>query len=119
MIALPAGATGMVFASPVETLPRVREGRAAAGRGNGAAGADLPDTPATKECVPGYVALNWYAIIARLSETPATLRALPEAQARFAGTAPPLTGPERLMRLLEGDVPKWQQVAADAKIRGE
>ena len=35
----------------------------AARRGDGA-GAGLPDTPAIAEIVPGYVALNWYAIAA-------------------------------------------------------
>jgi tripartite-type tricarboxylate transporter receptor subunit TctC len=91
----------------------------------------LPDTPAINELVPGYVALNWYAIaaprglppaiLARLAGTLAALRELPEIRSRFAaaGTEPLLTGPEALMRLLESDVPKWQRVVAEAGIRVE
>ena len=49
------------------------------------------------------------------------MRDLPEVKARFAaaGTAPLLTGPAALERLLDTDVPKWQRVVAEAGIRGE
>jgi len=83
------------------------------------------------EFVPGYVALNWYAIagprglpppiVERLAGTLAALRDLPEIKARFvaAGTVPLLTGPGDLSALLASDVPKWQRVVAEAGIRGE
>jgi tripartite-type tricarboxylate transporter receptor subunit TctC len=132
MVALFTGEIDMVFASTVETLPHVRAGRV---RLLGVATEQrvlaLPDTPAINELVPGYVALNWYAIaaprglppaiVARLGEALAGLRDLPEIRTRFAaaGTEPLLTGPEALVRLLETDVPKWQRVVAEAGIRVE
>ena len=100
----------MVFASTVETLPHVRAGRVRLlGVATAARVASLPDTPAIAEIVPGYVALNWYAIaaprglpapiVAKLAETLAALRDLPELRARFAaaGTEPLLTGPAALV----------------------
>lgn len=132
MVALLSGEIDMVFASTVETLPHVQAGRARLlGVATERRVPALPDTPAINEIVPGYVALNWYAIaaprgtpaaiVARLSQTLAAIRDLPEVKARFAaaGTAPLLTGPEALARRLESDVPKWQRVVAEAGIRGE
>ncbi|TDH61080.1 tripartite tricarboxylate transporter substrate binding protein [Dankookia rubra] len=132
MIALLAGEIDMVFASTVETLPHVQAGRARLlGVATERRVPSLPDTPAIDEIVPGYVALNWYAIAApqglpalvlgKLTTTLAALRDLPEVRARFAaaGTVPLLTGPAALERLLESDVPKWQRVVAEAGIRGE
>ena len=132
MTALYAGEIDMVFASTVETLPHVRAGRV---RLLGVATAErvpaLPDTPAIAEIVPGYVALNWYAIaaphglpepiVAKLGETLAAMRDLPELRVRFAaaGTTPLLTGPEALARLLDTDVPKWQRVVTEAGIHVE
>jgi tripartite-type tricarboxylate transporter receptor subunit TctC len=132
MTALYAGEIDMVFASTVETLPHVRGGRARLlGVATPQRIAALPDTPAIAEIVPGYVALNWYAIagprgvppaiVARFAETLGTLRDLPDVKARFAaaGTVPLLTGPRELAALLETDVPKWQRVVTDAGIRVE
>jgi tripartite-type tricarboxylate transporter receptor subunit TctC len=132
MTALYAGEIDMVFASTVETLPHVRGGRARLlGVATPERIAALPDTPAIAEIVPGYVALNWYAIagprgvppaiVARFAETLGTLRDLPDVKARFAaaGTVPLLTGPRELAALLETDVPKWQRVVTDAGIRVE
>lgn len=132
MTALYAGEIDMVFASTVETLPHVQGGRA---RLLGLATAGripaLPETPAINEIVPGYVALNWYAvaaprgtppaILARLAETLGSLRDLPDVRARFAaaGTVPLLTGPAELTALLETDVPQWQRVVTEAGIRVE
>jgi tripartite-type tricarboxylate transporter receptor subunit TctC len=116
----------------VETLPHVQGGRA---RLLGVAGPKrlpaLPDIPAINEIVPGYVALNWYAIaapratppaiIARMAEVLGSLRDLPDVRARFAaaGTTPLLTGPAELAALLESDVPQWQRVVAATGIKVE
>ncbi len=132
MTALYAGEIDMVFASTVETLPHVQGGRA---RLLGVATARripaLPETPAINEIVPGYVALNWYAvaaprgtppaILARMAEALGSLRDLPDVRARFAaaGTVPLLTGPAELAALLETDVPQWQRVVTEAGIRVE
>ncbi len=122
----------MVFASTVETLPHVRAGRVRLlGVATPRRIAALPETPAIAEIVPGYVALNWYAIagprgvppaiVTRFAETLGSLRDLPDVQARFAaaGTVPLLTGPAELTALLESDVPKWQRVVTEAGIRVE
>ena len=132
MTALYAGEIDMVFASTVETLPHVRGGRVRLlGVATPTRIAALPETPAIAEIVPGYVALNWYAIagprglppaiVAKLAETLGALRDLPDVQARFAaaGTVPLLTGPQPLIDLLESDVPKWQRVVTEAGIRVE
>jgi tripartite-type tricarboxylate transporter receptor subunit TctC len=132
MTALYAGEIDMVFASTVETLPHVHAGRVRLlGVATERRVDSLPEAPAINEIVPGYVALNWYAIaaprglpqaiVARMAETLGSLRDLPEIRARFAaaGTAPLLTGPRELAALLEQDVPKWQRVVAEAGIRVE
>jgi tripartite-type tricarboxylate transporter receptor subunit TctC len=132
MTALYAGEIDMVFASTVETLPHVHAGRVRLlGVATERRVDSLPEAPAINEIVPGYVALNWYAIaaprglpqaiVARMAETLGGLRDLPEIRARFAaaGTAPLLTGPRELAALLEQDVPKWQRVVAEAGIRVE
>ncbi|WP_187829949.1 Bug family tripartite tricarboxylate transporter substrate binding protein [Siccirubricoccus phaeus] len=132
MIALFTGEIDMVFASTIETLPHVAAGRARLlGVATEARVPALPEVPAINEIVPGYVALNWYAIagprglpepvLARFTETLAALHDLPEIQARFAaaGTSPLLTGPEALVRRLDSDVPQWQRVVEAAGIKVE
>ena len=91
----------------------------------------LPQVPAVAEWVPGYVALNWYAIAGplglppeiatRFSATLAELRDLPEVKARFAaaGTEPMLAGPAALRQRLDQEVPQWQRVTAAAGIKVE
>jgi tripartite-type tricarboxylate transporter receptor subunit TctC len=132
MTALLAREIDMVFASTVETLPHVRAGRARIlGVATEHRVAGLPEVQAIHELVPGYVALNWYAIagprglppalVGRFAAALGSLRALPEVQARFAaaGTEPLLTGPQALAARLAEDVPKWQRVVAAAGIRVE
>jgi tripartite-type tricarboxylate transporter receptor subunit TctC len=132
MTALYAGEIDMVFASTVETLPHVQAGRARLlGVTTPQRIAALPDVPAVAEFVPGYVALNWYAIagpaglpgdlVTYFAATLATLRDLPEVRTRFAaaGTEPLLTGPEALRARLEEEVPQWQRLVAAAGIRVE
>ena len=89
MTALLAGEIDMVFASTVETLPHVQAGRARLlGVATERRVPSLPDTPAIAEIVPGYVALNWYAIAAPQGLPPpivAKLSADPGHAARPAG----------------------------------
>ncbi|MBR0645550.1 Bug family tripartite tricarboxylate transporter substrate binding protein [Plastoroseomonas hellenica] len=132
MTALLAREVDMVFASTVETLPHVQGGRARIlGVATEHRVPGLAAVPAIHEIVPGYVALNWYAIagpralpsalIGKFAMALGSLRALPEVQARFAaaGTEPLLTGPEVLAARLAEEVPKWQRVVAEAGIRVE
>ncbi len=132
MTALYAGEIDMVFASTVETLPHVQAGRARLlGVTSAARVAALPEVPAVAEWVPGYVALNWYAIagplglpaetVARFSATLASLRGLDQVRQRFAaaGTEPLLAGPAALRQRLDEEVPQWQRVIAAAGIKVE
>ena len=132
MTALYAGEIDMVFASTVETLPHVQAGRARLlGVTSAARVPALPQVPAVAEWVPGYVALNWYAIAGplglapeiamRFAATLAELRDLPEVKARFAaaGTEPMLAGPAALRQRLDEEVPQWQRVTAAAGIKVE
>jgi len=132
MIALFAGEIDMVFASTVETLPHVQGGRARLlGVATEQRVPSLPGTPAIAEIIPGYVALNWYAIAGplglapeiatRFATTLASLRDLPDVKARFAaaGTEPMLATPAALRQRLDEEVPQWQRVVAAAGIKVE
>ncbi|MBX6743271.1 MAG: tripartite tricarboxylate transporter substrate binding protein [Acetobacteraceae bacterium] len=130
--ALLSGEIDMAFASTVEVLPHLRAGRVRVlGVATPRRVPELPDIPAIAEILPGYSALNWYAmaaprglpppILARMMETLAALRNLPEIRSRFAAVSaePLLTGPRELAALLDQDVPKWQRVVAEAGIHVE
>jgi tripartite-type tricarboxylate transporter receptor subunit TctC len=130
--ALLAGEIDAVFASTVETLGHVRGGRARMLAVTTAARVPLlPAVPTAGETVPGYVALNWYAIagprglpapvLAKLSATLVALRAEPLVRDRLEGlgATPLLTPPEGLAARLAEDVPLWQRVVAEAGIRPE
>jgi tripartite-type tricarboxylate transporter receptor subunit TctC len=132
MNAMYAGDIDMVFASTVETLAHAREGRA---RILAVTTAEripaVPEVPAAREAVPGYIAPNWFAIAApkglpptilsRFSAELAWLRTDPEFRARFErlGAQPLMSPPGVLAARLAEDVPTWQRVAASAGIRPE
>jgi tripartite-type tricarboxylate transporter receptor subunit TctC len=130
--ALYAGEIDLVFTSSVESLGHIRAGRIRAlGVTTAERVALLPAIPAVAETVPGYVALNWYAIaapratpapvLARMGAALARLRDDPEVRSRFAAVAtePLLLGPDALAARLERDIPLWARVVAEAGIRVE
>ena len=130
--ALYAGDIDVVFASTVETLAQLRDGRARILAVTTARRIPaLPDTPAAVEIVPGYIAPNWFAIaapkglpapiLARLSAELSALREDGDFRARFAtlGAEPLMSAPDILAGRLAEDVPTWQRVAAQAGIRAE
>jgi tripartite-type tricarboxylate transporter receptor subunit TctC len=132
MTALLAGELDMVFASTVEVLGHVRAGRARMlAVTNAGRVAALPEVPAAAETVPGYVALNWYAMagprglppamVARLSATLAALREEPAVRDRILslGATPVFSAPEALAARLAEEVPLWQRVVAEAGIRAD
>jgi tripartite-type tricarboxylate transporter receptor subunit TctC len=132
MAALIAGEIDMVFASTVETLGHVRAGRVRVLAVTTAERVPLlPEVPAAAEAVPGYVALNWYAmagprglppgVVARLSATLAALREESAVRDRIAGlgATPLFSAPEALAARLAEDVPLWQRVVAEAGIRAD
>ncbi len=128
--ALIAGEMDVTFASSVEILGHARAGRVrilavtSAGRAPG-----LPEYPAAAETVPGYAALNWYAmagprglppaIVAKLSATLAEVRDLPAVRERILsfGAVPLFSPPEVLARRIAEDTPLWERVVVDAGIR--
>lgn len=132
MNALYAGDIDTVFASTVETLAHVRDGRARILAVTTAHRIPaLPEVPAAIEIIPGYVAPNWFAmaaprgvpeaVVARLTEHLAALREDAEFRTRFAtlGAEPLMSTPDILAARLAEDVPTWQRVAAAAGIRPE
>jgi tripartite-type tricarboxylate transporter receptor subunit TctC len=132
MTALIAGEIDVVFASTVETLGHVRAGRARMLAVTTAQRVPaLPDVPAAAETVPGYVALNWYAmagprglpveVVARLSAALASLRDEPAVRDRILGlgATPLFSPPADLAARLAEEVPLWQRLVAEAGIRAE
>ena len=132
MTALIAGEIDVVFASTVETLGHVRAGRARMLAVTTARRVPaLPAVPAAAETVPGYVALNWYAmagprglapeVVARLSAALGSLREEPAVRERILGlgATPLFTLPADLAARLAEEVPLWQRVVAEAGIRAE
>ncbi|MBR0648205.1 tripartite tricarboxylate transporter substrate binding protein [Roseomonas terrae] len=130
--ALYAGDIDVVFASTVETLGQVREGRARILAVTTASRIPfVPEVPAAVEIVTGYIAPNWFAIaapkglpepiLARMSAELIALRGDADFRARFAtlGAEPLMSTPDVLAARLAEDVPTWRRVAAEAGIRAE
>ena len=90
-----------------------------------------PDLPILAETVPGYEAMQWYAIlgpkglprniVTRWNTAVDRIVQLPEARERMIndGLEPVGGPPERFADVLERDIAKWQQVVATAGIKPE
>lgn len=128
--ALIAGETEVSFASSVEIMGHAKAGRVRMLAVTSAARAPgLPELPAAAETVPGYAALNWYAMagprglppamVAKLSAALAEVRALPAVRERILsfGATPLFSPPEDLATRIAEDTPLWQRVVAEAGIR--
>jgi tripartite-type tricarboxylate transporter receptor subunit TctC len=91
----------------------------------------LPDVPAINEFVPGYVASNWYGIVApkdtpagivsRLNSTINAILADPQALARIAdmGAAPFGGSSADFAKFLAEDTERWGKVIREANIKPE
>ncbi len=90
-----------------------------------------PDIPAVAESVPGYVFDVWYglvypggtprAIVAKASSEIHKLLASAEVGKRFAnaGVEPMTNTPEAFSAMIAQEIPKWQKVVREAKIKVE
>jgi tripartite-type tricarboxylate transporter receptor subunit TctC len=132
MTALYAGDLDFIFTSAIEVLAHVRDGRARVlGVGTPARLAELPDTPAIGELVPGYAASNWYglfgprglpdSVLARLNAEIARMRDDPTLTHRSAnaGLTMILSPPDILRARMESEVPRWQQIVHDLGLKVE
>ena len=132
MTALYAGDLDFIFTSAIEVLAHVRDGRARVlGVGTPARLAELPDTPAIGELVPGYAASNWYGlfgprglpdgVVARLTAEIARMRGDPTLAQRTAnaGLTMILSPPDVLRARMESEVPRWQQIVRDLGLKTE
>jgi tripartite-type tricarboxylate transporter receptor subunit TctC len=132
MTALYAGDLDFIFTSAIEVLAHVRDGRARVlGVGTPARLAELPDTPAIGELVPGYAVSNWYglfgprglpdSVLARLNAKIARMRDDPTLTQRTAnaGLTMILSPPDVLRARMESEVPRWQQIVRDLGLKVE
>ena len=90
-----------------------------------------PDIPAVAESVPGYVFDVWYglvypggtprAIVAKTSSEIHKLLVSAEVGKRFAnaGVEPMTNTPEAFSAMIAQEIPKWQKVVKEAKIKLE
>lgn len=89
----------------------------------------LPDIPTVAETVPGYEAVQWFAvlgpkalpkdIVARLNKEIDRIVQLPDVKQRMAGEGVEPAGgpPERFLEVLKRDIAKWQNVVKIANIK--
>jgi tripartite-type tricarboxylate transporter receptor subunit TctC len=82
----------------------------------------VPDIPAVAETVPGYEAATWAAVLgpkglspevaARWSHEIDRIVHLPEVKERLLGNGMEPSGgpPDRLRKVLERDIAKWQKL---------
>jgi len=132
LTALYAGDVDMLFAGTVETVTHARDGRIRVfGVGTPQRVAELPDSPAIGEIVPGYVATNWYALFAprglpegiatRLQAELAKAREDPALKDKAAavGITMILTGGDVLRARIAGEVPRWKQIIPEIGLKIE
>jgi tripartite-type tricarboxylate transporter receptor subunit TctC len=130
--ALYAGDVDFIFGSTTELIPNTQQGRA---RTLGVTSTEripsLPDVPPISDAVPGFSAINWFAMFApknlpapllqRLVGELAPLAQDQELLARLgeAGALMRLNGPEALATRMSEDVTKWAELIVRENIRSE
>jgi len=128
-----AGHVKVMFSSLVQTTPFIQSGQLRAlGTGGAVRNPVLPDVPTIAEAgVPGYVADNWWGILApagtpqpivdRLyKDIQATLKS-PELTAAFAreGAAAVEMSAEDFGKYIEAEMAKWARVVKEGNIRAQ
>jgi tripartite-type tricarboxylate transporter receptor subunit TctC len=128
-----AGHVKVMFSSLVQTTPFIQSGQLRAlGTGGAVRNPVLPDVPTIAEAgVPGYVADNWWGILApagtpapiveRLyKDIQATLKS-PELTAAFAreGAAAMEMSTEEFGKYIEAEMVKWARVVKEGNIRAQ
>ncbi len=124
------GQIQLIFGALPLMIPQVKSNRlrgiavTAAKRSNA-----VPDIPTVGETVPGYEAVQWYAvlgpkalpkdIVARWNNEINRILQLPDVKERMAGDGMEPAGgsPERFREVLKRDVAKWQKVVKTAGIK--
>jgi tripartite-type tricarboxylate transporter receptor subunit TctC len=128
-----AGHVKVMFSSLVQTTPFIQSGQLRAlGTGGAVRNPVLPDVPTIQEAgVPGYVADNWWGIVAPAgtpqpivdklySDIQATLKS-PELTAAFAreGAAAVEMSTADFGKYMEGEMAKWARVVKEGNIRAQ
>jgi tripartite-type tricarboxylate transporter receptor subunit TctC len=132
MIDVMGGHTKIVFSSLVQTTPHIRSGKLKAlGVGGKKRSPVLPDVPSIAEDVPGYEAVNWWGIIAPAGTPAAIVEKLskeiggalnsPEVQKQFETEGADIVqmSPAEFGKFVEAELPKWERVVKEGKIRAE
>jgi tripartite-type tricarboxylate transporter receptor subunit TctC len=132
MIDVMGGHTKLVFSSLVQTTPHIRSGKLKAlGVGGAKRSPVLPDVPAISEEVPGYVAENWWGILApagtpkaivdRLNKEVAAVltSAAVTKQLDSEGASVIRMGPDEFGKFIESEMTKWERVVKEGKIKAE
>jgi tripartite-type tricarboxylate transporter receptor subunit TctC len=132
MIDVMGGHTKIVFSSLVQTTPHIRSGKLKAlGVGGKKRSPVLPDVPSISDDVPGYEAVNWWGIIApagtpaaivdKLSKEIGVALNSPEVQKQFETEGADIVqmSPAEFGKFIEAEMPKWERVVKEGKIRAE
>jgi tripartite-type tricarboxylate transporter receptor subunit TctC len=125
-----AGQIQVIFGGFNQMFPQIKSNRVrgiavtTAKRANA-----VPDFPTVSETVPGYEAVQWFAVwgpkalpkdlVARWNKEVNRVLQLPDVKERMAGDGvEPVGGsPERFHEFLKRDVAKWQKVVKTAGIK--
>jgi tripartite-type tricarboxylate transporter receptor subunit TctC len=133
MMAIIAGEDQVMFSSIVQTVPSIQSGQLRAlATGGEKRSPILPDLPTIGESgVPGYVATNWWGIVApagtpqpivdKLHDTIASLLDSADTK-KFLdneGAAPVHMGSAEFGRFIEAEVAKWGPVVKQAGMKAE
>jgi tripartite-type tricarboxylate transporter receptor subunit TctC len=133
MLAIMAGEAQVMFSSIVQTVPNIQSGALRAlATGGEQRSPILPDLPTIAEAgVPGYVATNWWGIVApagtpkpivdKLHDTIAGLLDSPETK-KFLdneGAAPVHMGAAEFGAFISSEITKWGPVVKQAGMKAE
>ena len=133
MLAVIAGEDQVMFSSIVQTIPAVQSGQLRALATGGAQRSPiLPDLPTIAEAgVPGYVATNWWGIIAPKGTPQPIVDKLHDAIAELLdsaatkkyldneGAAPVHMSSEEFGKFIESEIAKWGPVVKKAGMKAE
>jgi tripartite-type tricarboxylate transporter receptor subunit TctC len=127
-----AGHIKIMFSSLIQTTPLIKSGQLRPlGTGGAKRSPVLPDVPTIGETVPGYVADNWWGIVApagtppeitgRLHKAIADVLQSPDLKAQFdrEGAQPlSMTAPE-FADYIRREIDKWGRVVKESKIKAQ
>ncbi|HUL91085.1 MAG TPA: tripartite tricarboxylate transporter substrate binding protein [Burkholderiales bacterium] len=132
MIDLVGGQVNVMFVSAPQAIPQVKAGRIKAlAIGSASRIAQLPDTPAVAETLPGFAAQSWVGMLVPAG-TPADTVARYHAEVKKALADPGVSGklagqgfdvvgssPQEFLAFARAESDKWAKVIRDYNIRVE